>query len=87
MKEASPRPSGRSRPVPPWSSTASRPRRCSTPSAPGIRRKLPEEITHGDYPAVVELLIAAGSRPRKRMLFGSDAVKEVLRRHGVPDGE
>jgi hypothetical protein len=36
---------------------------------------------------VVELLIAAGSPPRKRMLFGSDAVKEVLRRHGVPDGE
>jgi hypothetical protein len=34
-----------------------------------------------------ELLIAAGSRPRKRMLFGSDAVTEVLRRYGVSDGE
>jgi len=53
----------------------------------GMAMKLPEEITHGDYPAVAELLIAAGSRPRKRMLFGSDAVKEVLRRYGVPDAE
>ena len=32
----------------------------------------------------VELLIAAGARPRKR-LYGSEAVQEVQRRHGVPD--
>jgi hypothetical protein len=46
--------------------------------------KLPEEIPDGDYPRLVELLIASGARPRKR-LYGSEAVQEVQRRHGVPD--
>jgi hypothetical protein len=48
--------------------------------------KLPEEIVHGDYPALVEMLIAAGAKPRKR-LYGSEATQEVLRRYGVPDTE
>jgi ankyrin repeat protein len=50
----------------------------------GVSMKLPEEIPDGDYPRLVELLIAAGARPRKR-LYGSEAVQEVQRRHGVPD--
>lgn len=48
--------------------------------------KLPEEIAHGDYPAIVELLIAAGARLPDRV-GGSERVQEALRRHGVPDGE
>jgi ankyrin repeat protein len=50
----------------------------------GIAMKLPEEIPTGDYPAIVELLIDCGARPRKR-LFGSDATQEIQRRHGVPE--
>jgi len=50
----------------------------------GVSMKLPEEIPDGDYPRLVELLIASGARPRKR-LYGSEAVQEVQRRHGVPD--
>jgi hypothetical protein len=50
----------------------------------GIAMKLPEEIPTGDYPAIVELLIDRGARPRKR-LFGSDAMQEIQRRHGVPE--
>jgi ankyrin repeat protein len=50
----------------------------------GVSMKLPEEIPDGDYPRLVELLIAAGAKPRTR-LYGSDAVQEVQRRHGVPD--
>jgi hypothetical protein len=46
--------------------------------------KLPEEITHGDYPAVADLLIAAGARLPARDA-GSEAVQDVLRRAGVPD--
>jgi hypothetical protein len=52
----------------------------------GIGMKLPEEIDHGDYPAIVELLIAAGAR-LPRQVTGSEAVQDVLRRAGVPDGE
>jgi len=48
--------------------------------------KLPEEIDHGDYPAIVALLIAAGS-PLPRQVRGSEAVQDVLRRAGVPDRE
>src|SRR5262245_18173409 len=51
---------------------------------PGM--KLPEEIDHGDYVAIVKLLIAAGARLPQHV-WGSDAVQEVLRRAGVPDGE
>lgn len=39
----------------------------------------------GDYPAVVELLIHAGS-PLPSQVSGSEAVKEVLVRHGVGKG-
>ncbi len=52
----------------------------------GIGMKLPEEIDHGDYPAIVELLIAAGAR-LPRQVRGSEAVQDTLRRAGVPDGE
>ena len=50
----------------------------------GVSMKLPEEIPDGDYPRLVELLIEAGAKPRKR-LYGSEATQEVQRRHGVPD--
>ena len=50
----------------------------------GITMKLPEEITHGDYPAVADLLIAAGARLPQRTA-GSEAVQDVLRRAGVPE--
>jgi ankyrin repeat protein len=45
-----------------------------------------DEITHGDYGAIVELLLAAGARPPKHAT-GSEAVREVLRRHGVLDAD
>ena len=50
----------------------------------GMSMKLPEEIPDGDYPRLVELLIKAGAKPRKR-LYGSEATQEVQRRYGVPD--
>ncbi|HEV8531496.1 MAG TPA: ankyrin repeat domain-containing protein [Methylomirabilota bacterium] len=52
----------------------------------GMAMKLPEEITHGDYPAIAQMLIAAGARLPDHV-GGSDAVQDVLRRAGVPDGE
>jgi hypothetical protein len=52
----------------------------------GIGMKLPEEIIHGDYPAIARLLIEAGARLPK-WVGGSDAVQEVLRGAGVPDPE
>jgi len=52
----------------------------------GMTMKLAEEITHGDYAAIAELLIAAGARLPSR-IGGSEAVQEVLRRAGVPDAE
>jgi hypothetical protein len=48
--------------------------------------KLPEEITHGDYGGIAHMLIAAGARLPSHV-GGSDAVQDVLRRAGVPDGE
>jgi len=51
-----------------------------------VGMKLPEEIDHGDYPAIVELLIAAGA-PLPRQVRGSEAVQDALRRAGVPDEE
>jgi ankyrin repeat protein len=56
---------------------------CHAPSG-GMTMKLPGEVAHGDYPAVVELLIAAGARLPARPA-GSDAVQDVLRRHGVSE--
>jgi ankyrin repeat protein len=52
----------------------------------GIAMRLPEEIAHGDYPAIVEMLIAAGARLPAHV-GGSDAVQNALRRAGVPDPE
>lgn len=43
-----------------------------------------DEITHGDYGAIVELLLEAGAHLPKHA-SGSEAVREALRRHGVPD--
>jgi hypothetical protein len=39
----------------------------------GITMKLAEEIARGDYPAVAEVLIAAGARLPERV-WGSEAV-------------
>jgi ankyrin repeat protein len=50
----------------------------------GVGMRLPEEIAPGDYAEIVEMLIAAGARFPARV-GGSDAVQEVLRRHGAPD--
>lgn len=52
----------------------------------GMTMRLPEEVTHGDYPAIVAMLIAAGARLPDRV-GGSEAVQDVLRRAGVPDPE
>lgn len=51
----------------------------------GPTMKLPEEITHGDYPGIVEFLIAAGAKLPDKISGGSDGVREVLRRHGVAE--
>jgi hypothetical protein len=48
--------------------------------------KLPEEIFHGDYPAIVRMLIASGARLPNHVA-GSEAVQEVLREVGVADAE
>jgi len=52
----------------------------------GLATRLPEEIIHGDYPGLAELLITAGARVPERT-GGSEAVQEVLRRHGVRDAD
>jgi hypothetical protein len=52
---------------------------------PGMR--LPDEALAGDYPKIVEYLIARGAKLPERIRGGSDAVQEILRRHGVPDAE
>lgn len=56
---------------------------CHAEGGPGML--LPEEIDHGDYPGLVDYLIEAGSPLPDRISGGSDAVQDVLRRHGVPD--
>jgi hypothetical protein len=56
---------------------------CHDPEG-GATMRLPEEVRHGDYAGVVEVLIAAGS-PLPARIRGSDAVADVLRRHGVPE--
>ncbi|MDD5201158.1 MAG: ankyrin repeat domain-containing protein [Terrimicrobiaceae bacterium] len=54
----------------------------------GPAMRLPEEAVKGDYPQIVEYLISvAGARLPEKILGGSAAVQEVLRRHGVADGE
>jgi len=52
----------------------------------GITMRLPEEIAHGDYPAIARLLIAAGARLPEHT-GGSESVQDALRRAGGPDGE
>jgi hypothetical protein len=48
--------------------------------------KLPQEIAHGDYLAIVRMLAAAGARLPDHV-GGSEAVQEALREVGVPDAE
>ena len=57
---------------------------CVDPEAGStMHRYLPAE--HGDYPAIVQLLIERGATLPKSIWGGSDAVQDVLRQHGVPD--
>lgn len=51
----------------------------------GPMMKLPEEAVSGDYPAIVEYLISAGAKLPGKITGGSEAVQEVLWRHGVSD--
>jgi hypothetical protein len=46
---------------------------------------LPEEIPARDYAELSAWLIERGAELPKSIRGGSDAVQEVLRRHGVPD--
>lgn len=55
---------------------------CDPEGGPGTLT--PEEITHGDYPGIVETLLQAGAPPPAHVR-GSEPVREVLRRFGVPD--
>jgi ankyrin repeat protein len=50
----------------------------------GPAMKLREEITHGQYAKIVDLLLEAGAT-LPDFADGSDAVQEVLRRWGAPD--
>ena len=56
-----------------------------TEGGPGMR--LHEEAIAGDHPAIVEFLIARGAKLTDRIYGGSEAVQDILRRHGVPDVE
>lgn len=57
---------------------------CHDPEG-GVSMRLPEEIDHGDYPGIVELLLQHGAPLPAQIEEGSEAVRAVLRRHGVPD--
>jgi hypothetical protein len=46
---------------------------------------LPEEVPARDYAELTQWLIERGSELPKSIWGGSEAVQEVLRRHGVPD--
>ena len=48
--------------------------------------KLPQEIAHSDYPAIVRMLAAAGAHLPDHV-GSSDAVQEALREMGVADSE
>ncbi|MGH3612953.1 MAG: hypothetical protein ACRDRK_10240 [Pseudonocardia sp.] len=52
---------------------------CTDPFG-GVSMRPPEEVTHGDYPGVVEALLAAGA-PVPEEIGGSPGVQEVLVRH------
>jgi ankyrin repeat protein len=51
----------------------------------GPSMRLDEEVTHGDYPGLVEMLIGAGAPLPERIRGGSPGVRAALRRHGVPE--
>jgi ankyrin repeat protein len=53
----------------------------------GPSMRLPDEVIPGEYPAIVEFLIARGAKLPDKIRGGSDAVQETLRWHGVPDAE
>jgi ankyrin repeat protein len=53
----------------------------------GPAMRLPEEALAGPYPEIVEYLITHGAKLPESIWGGSDAVREALRRHGVPDQE
>lgn len=57
---------------------------CFDPNG-GFGMRLPQEISHGDYPGIVQFLIAQGAKLPERITDGSEAVREILRSHGVPD--
>lgn len=52
---------------------------------PGMKPS--EEALHGDYPQILEYLIAKGATLPKQIWGGSEGVREVLRERGVPKGE
>ncbi len=54
---------------------------CADPEG-GMTMRLAEEVTHGDYAGIVELLIQYGA-DLPAQTQGSDAVRGVLGRHGV----
>ncbi len=53
----------------------------------GVGMRLPEEALKGDYAGIVGYLIGRGARLPGSITGGSEAVQEVLRRHGVPDAD
>jgi len=53
----------------------------------GSGMRLHNEAISGEYVRIVEYLIARGARIPDRIRGGSEAVMDVLRRHGVPDVE
>lgn len=57
---------------------------CFEPQGGGGMR-LPDEVPPRGYATIAKRLIAAGARLPAQIDGGSDAVQDVLRRHGVPD--
>jgi ankyrin repeat protein len=51
----------------------------------GPAMRLPEEAFPGEYEEIVEYLISRGAKVPGAIWGGSEAVREALRRHGVPD--
>jgi ankyrin repeat protein len=51
----------------------------------GPAMRLPEEALPGEYPEIVEYLLVHGAKAPASIWGGSAAVREALRRHGVPD--
>jgi ankyrin repeat protein len=53
----------------------------------GPAMRLPEEAFAGPYAEIVEYLIGKGAKLPGSIRGGSESVREVLRRHGVPEAE